>query len=55
MDRINEAVVRQLKRQKGGEEVVPLWDKLWKAYKQEGPQGVADFLSQLLNPPREHE
>ncbi len=50
MQGINEAVVRQLKEQKGSEDVQLLWDKLWKAYQQEGNDGVDAFLNHLLDP-----
>jgi len=50
MDGINEAVVKQLKEQKGAKDVLPLWEKLWSAYQQDGTRGVDDFLSQLMAP-----
>lgn len=55
MDGINEAVVKQLIEQKGGEDVLPLWDKLWKAYQQEGASGVDEFLNHILKPSGEQE
>ncbi len=55
MDGINEAVVKQLKEQKGGEDVLPLWKKLWKAYQQDGSRGVDDVLGQLLHSSDEKE
>ena len=50
MDGIDRAVIKQLKAQKGGEDVLPLWKNLWKAYQQEGAQGVDDMLSALAKP-----
>jgi len=50
MDGIDQAVTKQLKAQKGGDDVLPLWKNLWRAYQQEGAQGVDDLLSQLLKP-----
>jgi len=47
MEGINEAVVRQLKEQKGGEDVLPLWKKLWSAYHKDGAAGVDAVLAEL--------
>ncbi len=47
MEGIDQAVVAQLQAQKGGEKVLPLWKRLWKAYQQTGGQGVDDVLRQL--------
>lgn len=55
MEGINEAVVRQLKEQKGGKDVLPLWDKIWKAYQQEGVRAVDELLTLLLDPSGETE
>ena len=55
MDGIDQAVIKQLKAQKGGDEVLPLWKNLWKAYQQEGAQGVDDMLSELAKPSDEQE
>ena len=55
MDGINEAVVKQLKEQKGCEDVLALWKKLWEAYQQDGIQGVDNVLGQLLHSPGEEE
>lgn len=55
MDGINDAVVRQLKWQKGGEDVLPLWGELWKAYQQEGVRGIDELLNRLLDPSDESE
>lgn len=48
MDAIDEAVARQLKLRKGGEDILPLWDQLWTAYRKHGPDGVDAFLEGLL-------
>ena len=55
MEGINQAVVRQLKEQKDGGNVLLLWDKLWKSYQQDGIGGVDEFLSRLLEPSSEKE
>ena len=47
MEGINEAVVRQLKEHKGGEDVLPLWKKLWSAYQKDGATGVDAVLAEL--------
>ena len=49
MEGINEAVVRQLKEHKGGEDVLPLWKKLWSAYQKDGATGVDAVLAELTN------
>ena len=55
MDAINEAVVRQLKLRKGGEDILPLWDKLWASYRQDGSDGVDALIEDLLAPPTDTE
>ena len=55
MEGINEAVLRQLKEQKCGKDILRLWDKLWKSYQQDGIGGVDEFLSRLLEPSGEKE
>ena len=55
MDGIDQAVIKQLKAQKGGDEVLPLWKSLWKASQQDGAQGVDDMLSELAKPSDEQE
>ena len=55
MEGINDAVVRQLKEQKGGKDILPLWHEIWKAYQQDGVRAVDELLNQLLNPPSETE
>jgi hypothetical protein len=48
MDGIDQAVTKQIEAQKGGDEVLPLWKDLWRAYQQDGAEGVDDVLNQLL-------
>ena len=55
MDSINEAVVRQLKLRKGGDDILPLWEKLWASYLETGPDGVDALLAELLDPDTESE
>jgi len=50
MDGIDRAVLKQLKAHRSGEDVLPLWKDLWKAYQQEGVQGVDDMLGELAKP-----
>ena len=48
MDGINDAVVKQLKEQKGGDDILPLWEKIWSAYQNEGTRGLDELLGKLL-------
>ena len=49
MDGVNDAVVKQLKERKGGEDVLPLWEGLWTAYQGKGLEGVNAVINDLLN------
>ena len=50
MDAINEAVVRRLKDRKGGEDVLPMWERIWTSYRENGPAGVDALIEHLLDP-----
>ena len=49
MDGINDAVVKQLKEQKGGEDILPLWEKIWRSYQEDGTRGLDNLLAELLH------
>ncbi len=55
MDEINNAVVAQLKEQKGHEEVLLLWKEIWAAYQERGGAGVDEFIATLLGYPGDEE
>ena len=48
MQGINEAVARQLRERKGGDDILPLWRELWRAYSDEGAAGVDEVIAELL-------
>jgi len=50
MEGINEAVLKQLAERKGGSEIRPLWDDLWRAYESAGTDGVSELINSLLDP-----
>ena len=48
MQGINKAVTEQLAARKGGDDILPLWDELWRAYRDNGTAGVDEVLAGLL-------
>ena len=55
MDEINDAVVAQLKEQKGHDEVLLLWQEIWSAYQERGGEGVDDLVANLLRYPADED
>ena len=55
MDEINDAVITQLKEQKGHEELLVLWEQIWGAYQEQGGAGVDQLIENLLRYPADEE
>ena len=51
MDEINNAVLAQLKEQKGHDDLLELWQQIWGAYQEQGAAGVDELVAKLLRYP----